>query len=172
MIFLLQNYSSHDAIFLHVKIWKLRIFLEKNQIFLSTGFPDIWLQTWQFRQLFFFLFFIFIFISILLLPKQGYACASHILSKYLSNRTEILHTYMEVYFYFYSSSSQTGLCVCFTYLIKISEQSNWNFANIYGNECSNLGRFLNSFGQGVLKLGDLEVKKYFEIFSMLFQAGF
>ena len=32
-------------IFLHVKIWNMESLKKKNQIFLSTGFSDIWLQT-------------------------------------------------------------------------------------------------------------------------------
>ena len=31
---------------------------------------------------------------------------------------------------------------------------------------------MGSFGRGVSELGDLKVKKYFEIFPMLFKAGF
>ena len=45
-----------------------------------------------------------------------------------------------------------------------------NLAYISGSECSYLGQFLGSFGQGVSELGDLKVEKYIEIFPMLFQA--
>ena len=43
--FLSEIIQATTPVFLDVKIWKLGSFSKKNQIFLSTGFRDIWLQT-------------------------------------------------------------------------------------------------------------------------------
>ena len=70
-IFLLLNNSSHDAHFSTCQNMETEDFLEKKSNFLSTGFPDIWLQTWLSRKLFWLLFFFFF-----LLPGRG-LCVLH-----------------------------------------------------------------------------------------------
>ena len=62
---------------------------------------------------------------------------SHILSKYLSNQTEILHTYRGV-----------NVVICCSFWVH-------SIKGVWTSE-----------------LGDLKVKKYFEIFPMFLKAGF
>ena len=65
-IFLLLNDSSHDPYFSS----KYSRPEKKFQIFLSTGFPDNWLQTRLSRRLFWLLF-LFLFFFVFLLPDRG-----------------------------------------------------------------------------------------------------
>ena len=95
-IFLLLNYSSHDPHFLICQNIETLDRTQKFQIFLFTGFPDNWLQTWLSRRLFWLLFLFFVFFCFSSSRSRAMRSPCHNFSKILSNRNEILQTWSEV----------------------------------------------------------------------------
>ena len=81
--------------------------------------------------------------------------------------------YSDFCFCFSSSSRSRAMCSSRHNISKILSNRNKILQTCSGvNIHSCKKHFLGSFSLGVLELGDLKVKKYFEIFPMLFQAEF